>query len=960
MATEDTAKPAKQLEDIFTRLRKDQERQSKASVEAANALNSLSENTVKKLHKQLIELSKSAKILDDEQISLIKNSSDLAEALELQESIKEKEIKADKQKLEIKKKSIKNLIAREAKLDAVGREKLKNAKAEIEIAEKQISESERLLDSWKNQTKSLTEAAIATNSFNTTMLHAKNSAKDWIQRNISYQKSIELLKEATKQSIDELNKATAVGLQSSLYAINRNAMTLKISFDQLSAIVIKNRDIMARLGNGPGGIEKFTSLLKDSSKNLEYMGRDGTLATARFFDTMKTMGIKVDKDSAKFRTAMDKTQRHFAKLSVLYNENYEQYADLMETQLESESIQARLNNASERELEQIHDEIRLRTDNYKAMGLNNEQIKNFSKQLESIYDPHKNNQAQRIQETESTKQEVAALAQRSGSEELKLALPKIMQALDLGGKYGGSPEVVKAALNKLGPEMQAWYNAKASVDKKQGELAANRDSRALTYQMDINTHRDRGGATSKLMNELVTAAGIAKSKGLDTSADANKNAEQAAEDLISGKGDSLYLKTLKEARDLKQQAESITENSLTKGVTGFAAGLAAAVLDLKDFSKWLSISNIAMATNAAATGIRTVLGAVLSPAGIAAAATAALGYLAYKGAEKDAGEKNIAMSSRGDYEQFSSSNRKKQKDFELTSKMIDNSVSSGKISKEEGEKRKQKLAPVYTTIKDKDGKDFRPGIDTPTSHQSIVDQSNLTQSRSEQKPITSGTNEIAKVISMGPGWLSVQRPDGTTEKISGSRNWRNNNPGNIEYGQFAQKNGAIGSDGRFAIFPNYETGRKAKENLIFEGKKYSNLSLTDAINRYAPPSENNTSAYQSKVLASVGGANKKMSDYTTEERGRILDAMQKQEGFKPGTTTAIAMGTPPTAAAVTASSSPTPSSTSSVSMAKTDSLADELRKQTNLLSQIAMNTSTSYKPTIDKRAQKSDPSEEQT
>jgi hypothetical protein len=77
----------------------------------------------------------------------------------------------------------------------------------------------------------------------------------------------------------------------------------------------------------------------------------------------------------------------------------------------------------------------------------------------------------------------------------------------------------------------------------------------------------------------------------------------------------------------------------------------------------------------------------------------------------------------------------------------------------------------------------------------------------------------------------------------GSRSFRNNNPGNIEYGAFAKAHGAIGSDGRFAKFPSYQAGRGAQENLLFESGGYKNLTLGQAINRWAPGSENNVPAY---------------------------------------------------------------------------------------------------------------------
>jgi len=145
-----------------------------------------------------------------------------------------------------------------------------------------------------------------------------------------------------------------------------------------------------------------------------------------------------------------------------------------------------------------------------------------------------------------------------------------------------------------------------------------------------------------------------------------------------------------------------------------------------------------------------------------------------------------------------------------------------------------------------------------------------------------GGNDIAAIVEAGPGFLVVRRPDGSVQKLTGARNWRNNNPGNIEYGDYSRSMGAIGTDGRFAVFPTYAMGKRAKEKLIFEGSKYQGLSLTDAISRYAPPSENNTAWYQRIVLAAVGGVNKLMNQYTASERSSILAAMEKVEGFKVG------------------------------------------------------------------------------
>ena len=86
----------------------------------------------------------------------------------------------------------------------------------------------------------------------------------------------------------------------------------------------------------------------------------------------------------------------------------------------------------------------------------------------------------------------------------------------------------------------------------------------------------------------------------------------------------------------------------------------------------------------------------------------------------------------------------------------------------------------------------------------------------------------------------------------GSRSYRNNNPGNIEYGEFAKAHGATGSDGRFAIFPTYQAGRTAQEKLLFESGAYKDLTLAQAINKWAPGFENNVPAYLATMNKALG------------------------------------------------------------------------------------------------------------
>ena len=130
---------------------------------------------------------------------------------------------------------------------------------------------------------------------------------------------------------------------------------------------------------------------------------------------------------------------------------------------------------------------------------------------------------------------------------------------------------------------------------------------------------------------------------------------------------------------------------------------------------------------------------------------------------------------------------------------------------------------------------------------------------------------------------AMVRDYGGYQKVGGSRAWRNNNAGNLRHGSLSRQYGAIGKDrDGFAIFATEEQGHRAKERLLFESDAYRNLTLTQAIAKYAPPNENNTAAYQRAVLSAAGGRNILMKDATPAMRQAIMQEMLRQEGWKEG------------------------------------------------------------------------------
>ncbi|RRA47103.1 hypothetical protein D1Y84_01155 [Acidipila sp. EB88] len=87
--------------------------------------------------------------------------------------------------------------------------------------------------------------------------------------------------------------------------------------------------------------------------------------------------------------------------------------------------------------------------------------------------------------------------------------------------------------------------------------------------------------------------------------------------------------------------------------------------------------------------------------------------------------------------------------------------------------------------------------------------------------------------------------------VLNSRAQRNNNPGNIDWGEYAQLHGASHGDPRFAVFPTAAQGFAALQALL-PGPEYRDLTIQKMVERYAPASENDVSNHV-PVLSDLTG-----------------------------------------------------------------------------------------------------------
>lgn len=175
---------------------------------------------------------------------------------------------------------------------------------------------------------------------------------------------------------------------------------------------------------------------------------------------------------------------------------------------------------------------------------------------------------------------------------------------------------------------------------------------------------------------------------------------------------------------------------------------------------------------------------------------------------------------------------------------------------------------IYTTDMDMSGVEIADNAETQTIVETFI---------------SSGTS----VASAGDDVIYTNADGSKTRRTSGTRAWRNNNPGNIRYGKFAQQHGAIGQAGGFAVFPDEATGMNAIKSLL-RTNSYRDLTIAGAINRYSPPNENDTKAYQNRVAQQTRlDMTRRMRDLSDEEIARIANAIRQHEGWRPGKTVRI-------------------------------------------------------------------------
>lgn len=126
-----------------------------------------------------------------------------------------------------------------------------------------------------------------------------------------------------------------------------------------------------------------------------------------------------------------------------------------------------------------------------------------------------------------------------------------------------------------------------------------------------------------------------------------------------------------------------------------------------------------------------------------------------------------------------------------------------------------------------------------------------------------------------------------------ARGIRNNNPGNLEYSKTNPWSGQTGDDGRFAKFETPEHGIRALGRNLLSYQRQGIDTVSDIINRWAPPTDNNnTDAYIKAVCDQLGVTSDQQLDASNPDTLKALCAaiIHHENGSQPYSDQQLATG----------------------------------------------------------------------
>ena len=375
---------------------------------------------------------------------------------------------------------------------------------------------------------------------------------------------LEMLKKAFTATYEQMNRLSGKGMLGAFTTLQMLSPKLLVSAQDLEEILNKNRDIINTMGGGIKGIEAFADEVSNVRGDLKFLGKDATKAAARFIEMSKKSGL-TPKDGQAYRKNLNQSIEQFKEFSGLFGDSYEDYAALTEQLQEEENVRKRLNNLNKTQLAQELEAMRQRTENLKLMGLSNQQIVEFNKELQNIVNPRKNDFSERATQSIALTQSVNEMAKllQTGNPEDQAILQDLQQ------NQGAIQKI--ADLNQAGRQkeladfMETPEGAKAA--RAYSKAASKTDMSDQFQRATRNVFMDKAGGLNAIMDKYGGALATSQAQekdinGMPNKEDVLKNAADL-QGANSKTADALNLMTT-----AVEGAKAIFENPLIDALTG--------------------------------------------------------------------------------------------------------------------------------------------------------------------------------------------------------------------------------------------------------------------------------------------------------------------------------------------------------------------------------------------------------
>ena len=156
----------------------------------------------------------------------------------------------------------------------------------------------------------------------------------------------------------------------------------------------------------------------------------------------------------------------------------------------------------------------------------------------------------------------------------------------------------------------------------------------------------------------------------------------------------------------------------------------------------------------------------------------------------------------------------------------------------------------------------------------------------DKPPVSDDIKRFVQIQNVKKYYLLTTRADKQIElRTGGNLSWRLHNPGKLVHGAFTRSMGALGSDGKYAVFSTYNAGARALQDLLFEsGQGYKELTVLGAMKKFASLEDGYKPKEYAKVMAKAVGVKvtTPMAKLTQEQQKKVVESVKMYELYKPG------------------------------------------------------------------------------